>query len=318
MASLPPERARKMRKIFTYRLRRTLADLANQLIDSLAVSRTESLSKRFNNKYKGKIAIFANDHIGIHINQYGRYDKLGLDSLFAFLDPLKEDFADSVALDIGANVGNHSMFFSEKFSSVLSFEPNPRTCDLLRFNAKMFDNISVFDFGLGDKNAVLQLNEDAENVGASSVKYGTSASRKIDIRVMRLDEVLPIQGQSRINFAKIDVEGFESNVIRGGLKTIESSQPVIVFEQHISEFRGGSTESIDILKEMGYCFCYYESGGDWRNRLFRRIRIIKSLVLDRSIEYNLITSASVPVRGYAMLIAVPKRFQSRLGLQSVT
>ena len=62
-----------------------------------------------------RIAIFAHDYIGIQINQFGIYEKDELQTLFRFLEPLFEEFQNSEALDIGANIGNHSLYFQKYF-----------------------------------------------------------------------------------------------------------------------------------------------------------------------------------------------------------
>ena len=136
--------------IFTYKKKRTVTDLIGQFIDLVVARRIGSRSREFNISRGGKMAIFANDYIGIHINQYGFYDGFDLDMIFSFLTPILDDIKNGIALDIGANVGNHSIYFSKYFSSILAFEPHPRIFELLSFNSKIVDNVMPYNFGLGD------------------------------------------------------------------------------------------------------------------------------------------------------------------------
>jgi len=94
------------------------------------------------------VAIFAFDAIGLHIQFYGIYEKDLLDGLSQTVFN-NIDTNDSICLDIGANIGNHSLYFSKYFKSVYSFEPHPDTFMLLEFNTKKKSNINCFNFGGG-------------------------------------------------------------------------------------------------------------------------------------------------------------------------
>ena len=83
-----------------------------------------------------QLAVLAFDHIGLCINLDGRYEKRTLDLIRNYLKSVISDLERSVALDIGANIGNHSVYFSDLFEEVFAFEPNPRTFALLRFNSE--------------------------------------------------------------------------------------------------------------------------------------------------------------------------------------
>lgn len=300
-----------MKKIFALTKKVSFTDLFYQLVDGKIVKRIDSLSDTFNQELPGKLVIFAHDYIGTRINQYGFYNKPELELVFSFLQPLREDFANSIALDIGGNIGNHALFFSKFFSTVYSYEANPVTFELLSHNSKLLNNIFVFNSGLGDKEGHFELNQNLGNMGASFIKDDSKThSNKITVHVQRLDNI-ELENK-KINFIKIDVEGMEANVIRGGIKTIEKHQPIIVFEQHLSEFKNGSTESIELLKEQGYGFCWIESSVFSKNKHFRRFKFIRNIVLGKPCGFHVVTSHDIPARNYDMLIAVPKRFQNRL------
>lgn len=97
-------------------------------------------------------AVFAFDHIGHSIAVDGIYEKDELQIIKEWL--LKNNLIRGVALDIGANVGNHAIFFSTLYKWVYSFEPHPLTVKLLNLNTELFsNNITVFPIGLSDKEA---------------------------------------------------------------------------------------------------------------------------------------------------------------------
>lgn len=300
--------------IFTQRRVLTARNLLDQLIDERSVTRIEKKSRLFNESRNGSLAIFANEHIGIRINQFGYYDKAGLDLLFAFLTPLLDELKSGVGLDVGANIGNHSIYFSHFFSTVYSFEPNPRTYDLLSFNSKSVKNIIPMNFGLGDRNGRVKLQEDPDNMGASSIseRHGSEHTREVQIEIRRLDDLdLDL---SRTNFLKIDVEGFEAKVITGALQLIDARRPLIVMEQHESEFSNTSTESIRLLQAIGYQFCWYQAPFSSHNLVVRRVRAIANVIFRKPFEHKLVTDDSVPPATYGMLIAVPPCFQRLLGI----
>lgn len=266
----------------------------------------------FNAERGHRMAIFANDLIGIGINQFGLYERHELELLFSFLQPLRDVFADGLALDIGANIGNHSLYFARRFRRVHAFEPNPSTVDLLRFNSRWVDNVTVHPIGLGDEAGECELFEDTENLGGSTIAWGDGTSRRgIRVAVRRLDELdLDVD---RLCFVKIDVEGFEARVLQGGAETLARAQPVVVFEQHLREFAGGSTPSIDLLTAWGYRMCWQHApraGGHW---LARRWRNVGEILAGRRL--SIVTGDRVPCMHHSMLIAVPHRFQSALGLR---
>lgn len=260
-----------------------------------------------------RMAIYANDLIGIQINQFGLYERDALELLFQFLEPLKEVFAQGTALDIGANIGNHTLFFEQRFSRVHAFEPHPTTVELLRLNTQWADHVSVHAHGLGDARGQFDLIEHAANLGGSSIRIGdtTGAHQMLPIVVERLDD-LALDFQS-LCFIKIDVEGFEAQVLRGGKATLEEHQPLVVLEQHESEFTEGSTESIRFLASLGYRFCWHQEPPMARWWLLRRLNELREAMFGR--EHRIETDTVVPQQNHSMLIAVPSRFAAALGLR---
>lgn len=259
-----------------------------------------------------RMAIYANDLIGIQINQFGLYERDALELLFQFLEPLKEVFAQGTALDIGANIGNHTLFFAQRFARVHAFEPHPTTAELLRLNTQWVGHVSVYAHGLGDVRGQFDLIEHAANLGGSSIRIGDSTGGQVlPIAVERLDDLaLDLQG---LCFIKIDVEGFEAQVLRGSKATLAERQPLVVLEQHESEFTEGSTESIRFLSSLGYRFCWHQEPPMARWWLLRRLHELREAMFGR--EHRIETATVVPRQNYSMLIAVPPRFAAALGLR---
>lgn len=295
--------------VFIHRQSRNFTDL----VDHRMVKHIERLASRFNRAQRRKMAVFAHDHIGIHINQYGLYDKPDLELLFAFLQPLADTLRAGVALDVGANIGNHALFYAERFRAVHAFEPHPATFHLLAFNAKLAGNVTAYNWGLGSEDARLRLNEDLDNMGAASIGHGGDAgAASVEIEIRRLDDLdLPLEG---LCFMKVDVEGFEPQVLRGAARTIERHQPIIVLEQLEREFAQGEPECIGRLRALGFRFCWPRSSHQARKGLARQWDSLRNRLLGQPDVVEMLAGEEVPRGNYNLLVAVPPRFQAALGL----
>lgn len=127
---------------------------------------------------------------------------------------------DDVIADIGANIGLTAILFSSLARKVFAFEPSPSTYRILTNNLDLAAarNVEPINIGLGDKAESLTI------TFANNNRSGGYVSQKIrpdtghvteKIQVDTLDNLFASGGFSP-NFLKIDVEGFELNVIKGG------------------------------------------------------------------------------------------------------
>ena len=190
---------RMSRTIITKREKRGIS----WLLDLLSMRRLGVKSPIYHAERTHRLAVFANDNIGHSINQYGIYEREELELLFEFLAPVAQVVRKGVALDIGANIGNHSIFFSDYFSKIIAFEPNPHTYRLLEYNAAFRSNISSYNVGLGDKKGAFVLVENNTNYGGSAIdeKENRNAPGTVQIAVDTLDNYLNVKGC--IEFIKI-------------------------------------------------------------------------------------------------------------------
>jgi FkbM family methyltransferase len=155
-------------------------------------------------------------------------------------------------LDIGANVGNHSLYYGLTGAHVFSFEPNPDAIKLLvsKIRANSGVDIHPIQKGLSDRGGMLELClPDNKNLGRSSFdkKVGTEA---VIVEVSRADDLVEIQDAPRITYIKIDVEGHELKVLSGLRQTLFSCRPPVFVECN-------RIESIDRLSSLfpsGYYF----------------------------------------------------------------
>ena len=149
-------------------------------------------------------------------------------------------------LDIGANIGSHSIYWAIKRNAdkIYSFEPLPATFEILKKNIelnKLEDKIIPYNFGLSDKKSKAMLQTyTPDNIGAASFtknKNGLFELRTLD----------SLKIKDKIDLIKIDVEGAEVEVLKGAKKTIIKNTPTIVIESF-----NRKNEIDEFLNPLGY------------------------------------------------------------------
>jgi FkbM family methyltransferase len=142
-------------------------------------------------------------------------------------------FARGTVLDIGANIGLTALAFAQMANRVHGFEPSPSTFEFLRKNTESIKAISIHNFGFGEQSGDFELTFSPTNRSGGFVSNQTQAcgGHTIEkIRIETLDETVPQLAIDSIDFMKLDVEGFEGSVLRGGKQTIDQFRPVVALE----------------------------------------------------------------------------------------
>jgi FkbM family methyltransferase len=132
-----------------------------------------------------------------------------------------------ICIDIGANVGNYSIALAQFAEKVYSFEPNPKTFELLKKNTDNYKNIIPVNKALSDESGVKEFYATYQSglSGFGDTKRGDVVD-KFDVDCVTLDDYF----KDRVNFIKIDVEGFEGHVLRGARKILETQKPKLYIE----------------------------------------------------------------------------------------
>ena len=137
-------------------------------------------------------------------------------------------------LDVGANIGCTSLLFSDLGQQVVAFEPLPQTFELLQKNISSAkkNNIETLALALGDENKETEIYFSDMNRSTAFVldKTERDDNKTVTIQVKRLDDLLPEIGIDRLDFIKIDVEGYELRVLKGAEKTINQYRPIVQME----------------------------------------------------------------------------------------
>jgi FkbM family methyltransferase len=204
------------------------------------------------------------DHIGDSIFIDGLYEGALLHSAFyTLLGRRAAQFAQSTCLDVGANIGNHSIFFADRFAQVVAVEPNPIFCLAFRATVALnkMTNILLFECGLGAEAGRLAYRQASNtNLGAShflaAAADGTPAESCLELEIKIGDDVVESLDVPHISLIKIDVEGLELAVLRGLQRTLIGQDPVVMFEAHPEVDRPGAEATLDFLRKLGYIHLY--------------------------------------------------------------
>ena len=163
----------------------------------------------------GNMYIHSDDPtIGRSLKHYGEYCQPEVDLMLQHIN------ANSTVLDIGANIGTHSIPISKHVKRVIAFEPDEHNFDLLVKNCALTGckNITTHRMALGHDTWY----------GSTTFDYGkTVLTSGNDITVTALDN---IKGFAGVDFIKIDVEGMEPDVLEGASGTISYYQPALLIE----------------------------------------------------------------------------------------
>lgn len=158
-------------------------------------------------------------------------------------------FKEGIFLDVGANLGNHTLFFSKIMGKkCYSFEPNDQVYSALVQNIKLNaleEKVKCFNTALGRQSGKASIRSVLENNLGSTTLEVQKEDGEIDVKT--LDSMI-VKNES-IALIKIDVEGFEFEVLEGAKETIKTHKPILLIEcadQLIIN------KTIDYLKKLDY------------------------------------------------------------------
>jgi FkbM family methyltransferase len=148
--------------------------------------------------------------------------------------------ARSQVLDVGANIGMTALALSQICSQgkIVALEPVKRTFEYLQANlfAAGSTNVRALNYAAGARDYITQMQGVPQNLSGSFVadQYDSSRSDHFStaIEVKRIDSVFPELGLERLDFMKVDTEGFELEVFEGARETLDRFKPIVFFEMN--------------------------------------------------------------------------------------
>lgn len=192
----------------------------------------------FGLSYHGNLS----QHIDKHIWYFGAYTKCELLFLEILARTIRAKKNSAVLMDIGANVGQHSLYMSQFVDEIIAFEPAPQAIRQFKRNiiANSINNITLHEVALGDHDSIGSLGTGFEgNSGSRSLVWSFAQDKNEDVIVKHGDTFVKNTGCQHIDILKLDVEGFEKNVFVGLNKKLSLDRPIILFEMVGAELVGG-------------------------------------------------------------------------------
>jgi FkbM family methyltransferase len=164
--------------------------------------------------------------------------------------------ANYIAVDVGANMGTIIWQLADKCGHIYAFEPMPKLVDIITESAayNRFNKLTLSNKAVGSKPGKVQM-VDNDN---SSVLNNASVGTGITIDVTTLD--ITLAEVEKIDFVKIDVEGFEWEVLQGAIETLKKHKPLMLIELHpvyLKKYGINYTVIIDFLEQHNYRISYY-------------------------------------------------------------
>jgi FkbM family methyltransferase len=205
---------------------------------------------------------FASDPvIGRALKLYGEWSEHEIDVLSRFIRD------DTIALDIGANIGNHTLAFAKRHpkAEIWGFEPRPLVSSLAWANCARngVRNALIVSAACGVAPGAILLAPPLEgegNVGAFSLRQisigeqpAAAAPLMSRIEVVALDDY---DYARPISLLKIDVEGMEFDVLAGARETLAAHRPAVFFETLDAP---SAAEPCDLLSRLGYRLFWLET-----------------------------------------------------------
>ena len=164
----------------------------------------------------------ADDHISKTINSGSFYEPELLEFLKAFLTE------DDLVLDVGANIGNHTVFFAGVCGcQVEAFEPNAEASRYLGRNIELnalTSRVNVHNVALSDTEGRVSIDVSVPgNLGATSYKAD-------ELGVVTATTADSLSFGKKVRLIKIDAEGMDALVVKGAKHLIKDNRPIIVAE----------------------------------------------------------------------------------------
>lgn len=189
--------------------------------------------------------------------------------LFYFITDNQIDLEGTDVIEVGSNNGNFTIEFAEMVGDngrIFAFEPQRVIFQQLCGNIFMngLDNVYAYNVAVGDQSGFIKMetpdyfSEDFVNFG----DVGVCVDNNQDKEVSQITTVDSFDFRS-VSLMKIDVQGYEVNVLKGSLETIEKHRPFIFIEvedHNLKKFGSSESDLFDFLKNLGYSVQRFQKG----------------------------------------------------------
>lgn len=164
---------------------------------------------------------------------------------------LKEKYPKLLLIDVGANVGDTvALLRSKEYFPIVCIEGDGDFFKLLNQNIQQFKDVSTFQYFLGEESGLI----DATIKKADGTAKIIKSSNKIQL--ITLDDFINSHPDFQLaKILKIDTDGYDLKIIRGGLEYIKNTKPVLFIEYdevYLSKINDDGLTTLKVLKDIGY------------------------------------------------------------------
>lgn len=223
---------------------------------------------------EGWSIIEGDTHLGKWIQETGRLDH---DNFLPHI-AVENIPVGGIVIDAGAMYGDHTILYSRKVGQdgcVIAIEANPLAFQCLSENAKLFQGPTIcMNLALGDNHGGVAVHiMDDCNVGACTVSGsidGAYVNEKVEkeVRTATIDGIVHDANLERVDFIKIDCEGWEFKILKGGERTLKHFKPKLLIEMNsftLSQQECSYKDIYDFLLSLNYSWRIVQpqcKGGD--------------------------------------------------------
>lgn len=172
-----------------------------------------------------------------------------------FFEPRTGD----VVVDIGANVGEFSLYAASKGATAIAFEPDPSVYECLRRNLERYPGASALQLALWNERATLKFFSAVDRADSSLITPETNVGTVCEVDAVPLDEVAEIAALPRIDFIKIDGEGAEPEILQGAKRTLQITRRIAIDVGPERQGEPTREAAIVILESSGFTISENES-----------------------------------------------------------
>jgi FkbM family methyltransferase len=133
-----------------------------------------------------------------------------------------------VVVDIGAGIGEFTLWCTDAGARVVAFEPDPVAFACLERNVGTLPTVRPFSYALWKEQSKLRLHGSSDGDDSSLIEDGRAGVRMSDVEAWPLDHLPAVTALPVIDFMKVDGEGVEPEILAGGLRTLRRTRVIAV------------------------------------------------------------------------------------------
>ncbi|MGY5142912.1 MAG: FkbM family methyltransferase [Candidatus Nitrosopumilus sp. bin_32a] len=174
-----------------------------------------------------------------------------------------------VCMDVGSNIGYYVCLESKiigKEGKIIAIEPSPLNFKYLQKNVELQEksNIELYNFACGDKDGEINFSVSNRSNWSRVVSDDLvdappdAIIETVTIPIKKIDSFIDEKLIDKLDFVRMDVEGYEKNILQGMKQSLQKFKPLIQLEMHLFIMGEDATGSLfDFFSDLGYRVSYY-------------------------------------------------------------